>query len=298
MVILYLVMKIPKLSHKRLVWHVIIGLALTSAAAGFYYINYVYFASWNRNLDSQIVKTEDEIRVRAEISAKEAKKKQPVYINLPGAQPIRAIVEDYTQADSLWIIVNKTKPISTDYVPTSLQVPNVLARTDKSEAERSLRSDVGVPIKNMFAAAYTAGYQLSIGSAYRSAALQKTYFDSAASSVGVEAANQAIAFPGQSEHQTGLAVDITTASKNCYLDTCFAETNDGQWLAANAYKYGFILRYPKVKESITGYQYEPWHFRYVGIDLATALHDSGLTLDEAWSYLEAADNTLRQNGAI
>jgi D-alanyl-D-alanine carboxypeptidase len=137
-----------------------------------------------------------------------------------------------------------------------------------------------------------------IGSGYRPASLQKIYFDSYASSAGIEAANQYVAYPGQSEHQTGLAVDITTVSRNCYLTECFADTSDGQWLANNSYKYGFTLRYPKGKESITGYQYEPWHFRYVGIDLATALYESELTLDEAWQYLQEANDTLRSNGAI
>jgi D-alanyl-D-alanine carboxypeptidase len=128
--------------------------------------------------------------------------------------------------------------------------------------------------------------------------MQKIYYDNLVSSVGEVAANQAIAKPGQSEHQTGLAIDISTLSRTCYLDQCFATTADGLWLADNSYKFGFILRYPEGMESITGYQYEPWHFRYVGIDLATALHDSKLTLDQAWPYLLKADNKLRINGAI
>jgi D-alanyl-D-alanine carboxypeptidase len=123
-------------------------------------------------------------------------------------------------------------------------------------------------------------------------------FSSLAASVGETVANQSIARPGQSEHQTGLAVDISTVSRNCYLQECFADTSDGQWLANNSYKYGFILRFPEDKVAITGYQYEPWHFRYVGVDLATALYESGLTLDEAWPYLEKALTTLKSNGAI
>jgi zinc D-Ala-D-Ala carboxypeptidase len=171
-------------------------------------------------------------------------------------------------------------------------------RSDKSDSEKSVRPELNEPLVKMFGAAEEAGYSLIIGSGYRSAALQQTYLNSAINSIGLEAANQAIALPGQSEHQTGLAVDISSASLGCYLDECFSGTDDGKWLSSNSYKYGFILRYPKGKETITGYQYEPWHFRYVGIELATALFESNLTLDEAWPYILEARNKLHENGAI
>jgi D-alanyl-D-alanine carboxypeptidase len=245
--------------------------------------------------DARIAATKAEAVAKAII---EAKKKEPVYINLPGAKKIRAIVEDYSLPNSLWAIASKTHEIPIDYIPTPIEIPDVETRTDKSDDERSVRSDIATPIKEMFTQASIEGHSLMIGSGYRSATLQQIYFDNLAKSVGIEAANQAIAQPGQSEHQTGLAIDISTLSQQCYLSECFATTADGLWLAENSYKFGFILRYPEGKESITGYQYEPWHFRYVGIDLATALYESNLTLDEAWSYLETARNTLHKNGAI
>ncbi len=290
-------MLVSKTNHHKLFkiifWFVFIVIASVSA-----YNLYSYQVEQFANIDAALTKTLNEINLQAELSAKAARKKQPVYINLPGAQPIKALVDDYSDTSSLWALVSKTHAISIDYVPANLKIPNVATRTDKSDGERSVRSDIETPLINMFAAANDAGNQLMIGSGYRSAALQQTYLNSAAASVGLAAANQSIALPGQSEHQTGLAVDISTVSRNCYLDTCFGDTSDGQWLVHNSYKYGFILRYPSDKVSITGYQYEPWHFRYVGIDLATALHDSGLTLDEAWPYLQTADDTLRANGAI
>lgn len=227
-----------------------------------------------------------------------SRKNRPVYINLPGADQIRALVDDYTSTDSIWGIVSKTHPISKDYIPESLVIPNVSTRTDKSDSERSVRSDIAQSVVDMFTAAKADGYELMIGSGYRSATLQSVYFNSLASSIGDEAANQSVARPGESEHQTGLAIDISTVSYECYLDNCFAYTSGGQWLAKNSYKYGFILRYPEDKTDITGYRYESWHFRYVGIDLATALHQSNLTLDEAWPYLQAAQETLKKNGAI
>ena len=228
----------------------------------------------------------------------EAKKKEPVYVTLKNADPIRAIVEDYTEQRSLWVLVNKTHSISTSYVPRQLVLPDVPERTDKSIEERSLRGDVVAPLESMFDAAANEGHSLMIGSAYRSATLQKSYFDTYAANSGIAAANQYSAFPGQSEHQTGLAVDISSVSRSCYLDACFTSTPDGQWLAANGYKYGFTLRYPEDKTEITGYNFEPWHYRYVGIDLATALHQSSFTLDEAWPSLQTALTTLKENGAL
>jgi len=226
------------------------------------------------------------------------RKNRPVYINLPGADQIKALVDDYTSNNSLWAIVSKTHPISEDYTPESLIIPDVATRSDKSDSERSIRSDIAQAVVDMFIAAKADGYELMIGSGYRSATLQSVYFNSLANSVGDEAANQSVARPGESEHQTGLAIDISTLSYECYLDNCFAYTSGGQWLAKNSYKYGFILRYPEDKTVITGYRYESWHFRYVGVDLATALYQSNLTLDEAWPYLQAAQEILKKNGAI
>ena len=261
-----------------------------------------YFKSYQieqfSNIDAALTKTINEINLQSELSAKAARKKQPVYITLPGAKPIRAIVDDYSATSSIWALVNKKHSIPIDYTPKELVIPNVATQTNKSNDERSVRADIEIPLINMFTAASNAGYQLMVSSGYRSAALQQSILNNAIGSVGLTAANQAVALPGQSEHQIGLATDISTISHNCYFDTCFGDTNDGQWLANNSYKYGFILRYPSGKESITGYQYEPWHFRYVGIDLATALRDSGLTLDEAWPYLKTANDILRTNGAI
>lgn len=227
-----------------------------------------------------------------------ALKNQPVYITLPGAERIRARVEDYTKPSSIWALVNKTHPIPEDYEPSNLQIASVNTRSDKSDNERSVRSDIDQALQDMFSDAMADGYDLMIGSGYRPASLQALYFYNLAASVGEDSANQSIARPGQSEHQTGLATDISTTSRNCYLDNCFAETNDGKWLADNSYKYGFILRYPEDKTDITGYMYESWHFRYVGIDLATAIYQSGLTLDEAWPYLEEAQAILMRHHSI
>ena len=219
-------------------------------------------------------------------------------VTLPGAKPFAALKEDYTKPSSLWMLVNKTRSMPVEYVPAPLIIPSVATRTDKSAEERSVRADIEPAIKALFTAAKADNHELMIGSAYRSANLQKKYFDHYSQVAGEVSANRYSAHPGESEHQSGLAIDITSASLYCYLEECFADTSDGQWLANNAYKYGFTLRYPKGKEDVTGYEFEPWHYRYVGTELATALHENGLTLDQAWPYLEAALAKLRTANAI
>ena len=115
--------------------------------------------------------------------------------------------------------------------------------------------------------------------------------------VGETQARTFSAPPGHSEHQSGLAVDLSSADQTCWLEICFRDTPAGQWLAENFYHYGFVLRYPEGKEAITGFQFEPWHFRYVDKDLATALYQSGLTLEEAQPYLREAQRMVAERKA-
>jgi len=228
----------------------------------------------------------------------EAKKKEPVYITLPGAEKLRAPVENYEEPSNVWTLVSKARAIGVEYVPSKLVVPAVSSHPGVAANEKQVSKTIDEPLTKLFDAAQKDGHSLMVGSAYRSAAYQEQIFNTYVSRVGYEQADRYSAHPGFSEHQTGLAVDISTTSQQCYLSECFIGTADGQWLAENAYKYGFTLRYPKGKEAITGYNFEPWHYRYVGIGLATALHQSGLTLDEAWPYLETALQTLRDNRAV
>lgn len=234
----------------------------------------------------------------ARIAQLEALKKQPVYISLPGADKIQARVANYELPTDIWTLVNKDRGISTHYIPPDLVTPDLPIRPNATSDEKHIRAIIVDPLTQLFTEAGKEGHSLMIGSAYRSAATQTDLFNSYVASAGYDEANMYSAHPGHSEHQTGMAVDISTTSQQCYLDECFIGTADGQWLADNAYKFGFTLRYPKGKESITQYNFEPWHYRYVGVDLATALHQSGLTLDEAWPYLEQALATLREHRAL
>jgi D-alanyl-D-alanine carboxypeptidase len=250
-------------------------------------------AAQKRQATNEIIRVAD-----ARLTEIEAKKKEPVYIALPGIEKLRAPVENYEDPTNIWTLVNKNRALPEGYVPPELVVTALPTRLNSTPNEKRVRQVIDKPLTELFAAAQKEGRALMIGSAYRSAETQLQLFNTYVARVGYEQADRYSAHAGHSEHQTGLAVDISTVSQQCYLSECFIGTADGQWLAANAHKYGFTLRYPKGKESITGYNFEPWHYRYVGIELATALHDSGLTLDEAWPYLEAALATLRSNRAI
>lgn len=140
-----------------------------------------------------------------------------------------------------------------------------------------MRAPAAKALESMFADAKSAGYSLLISTAYRSYSYQKSLYDSYATKDGVAKADTYSARPGTSEHQTGLALDIRDSSGKCSLQQCFGDLPSAQWLAANSYKYGFILRYTKDKVAITGYEYEPWHFRYVGTVLSNEMHQKRIT---------------------
>ncbi len=118
------------------------------------------------------------------------------------------------------------------------------------------------------------GYVIFLLSGFRDYETQEAIYNQYVANDGQANADRYSARPGHSEHQTGLAFDVNS------LDESFGETPEGIWLAKNCYKYGFIIRYPKGKEHITGYMYEPWHIRYLGVDIATKVYNSGLTLEE------------------
>jgi D-alanyl-D-alanine carboxypeptidase len=186
---------------------------------------------------------------------------------------------------SLWVVVNKLRPLNpANYAASDLveaPVPHVYTPV--------LRKEAADQIVAMFAA-YTAetGNQMQSQSAYRSYDVQVSTYNGWVNSLGQEAADLTSARPGHSEHQTGLAMDISAVPNTCPLKACFADTDQGMWLAANAYKWGFILRYPNGMTNITGYEFEPWHYRYVGIELATEMHTTGIATLEQFFDLPAA----------
>ena len=181
---------------------------------------------------------------------------------------------------SLWWVVNKQRPLPEGYLPTDLAVPSVPLSRDHGAETMQLSSQIIPALEALFRAADQNGIKLWLISGYRSNAYQQTLYQRYVARDGQAAADRYSARPGTSEHQTGLALDIGNPNGPCLLQTCYEQTPAGTWLAAHAHEYGFILRYPEGKEEITGYQYEPWHFRYVGLELAHELHQSGQTMEE------------------
>ena len=186
-----------------------------------------------------------------------------------------------TDPVSMWIIVNKQHPLHPiDYTPRDLVVPNIPLRVPGNESMQ-VRKVTATALETMFAAAKKQGINLMLSSGYRSYEYQVGLYNGYVQSEGKTVADTQSARPGYSEHQTGFAADLEPASRTCEVDQCFASTPEGKWLAANAYKYGFIIRYASGLDSITGYEYEPWHVRYIGTNLSEEMHKEGvLTLEQ------------------
>jgi D-alanyl-D-alanine carboxypeptidase len=188
---------------------------------------------------------------------------------------------DFRSDDWKLILVNKQHPIPDDY-DFHLGTISGTMRCD----ERII-----TPLLDMMKAARKDGVTLIICSPYRDMDRQtmlfnnkvRKYMDSGMSYMDAfNLASQAVTVPGSSEHQIGLAIDIISDGYSS-LDEGFGKTAAGKWLAANSYKYGFILRYPAGKEDITSIEFEPWHFRYVGVDAATFISENDICLEEFWS---------------
>ena len=183
-----------------------------------------------------------------------------------------------SDASSLWVVVNKTHPLNpAEYAPP-------LAVLNLPGAKGQMRPEAASALQQAFADYQSqTGAQLSVVSPYRSYSTQVSVYNGWVSRLGKAQADRQSARPAYSEHQTGLAVDINTA-----VSQSFGATPTGIWLATNMYKYGFILRYPDGLEPITGYEYEPWHFRFVGVALATEMHGTGIqTLEQFFGLPDA-----------
>jgi D-alanyl-D-alanine carboxypeptidase len=190
---------------------------------------------------------------------------------------------------SIWVVVDKLRPISdgANYVPPDLVTTPAGIPNTHGHPLRQVTSDA---IVELFSAAKAeGGFQLIVASGYRSFSSQTIGYSGYVSSLGQAGADATSARPGFSEHQTGMAADILDAASGCGIEgACFGNAPAGAWLAANAWRYGFILRYPADKTPVTGYEYEPWHFRFIGKDLAAEMHTTGVTTLEEFFGLPAA----------
>lgn len=184
-------------------------------------------------------------------------------------------------------LVNKEFYFPEDYIPEDLVKPEVEFSFGEVDLEKSLmRKEAAEALEKMFTNAAENGIEIFAVSGYRSYSRQKSLYDAEVNRVGIEKAEQAVAIPGASEHQSGLAMDISSRSNKLFLNTAFANTTEGKWLKENAHRFGYILRYPNEKMDITNYMYEPWHFRYVGVKAATIMYEHNWTLEEYFNEVK------------
>ena len=177
------------------------------------------------------------------------------------------------------ILVNKTHGLGKDYEPADLKRVNSVAG-DRNGKYQKLRKKAANAFNRLTRAAKKKGYTIKLTSGYRPYSYQQVLYRQYVREDGKNRAEQYSAKPGYSEHQTGLVADVSSPSVNYNLVQAYGTTEEGKWLAANAHRYGFIIRYEEGKEGITGYEYEPWHLRYVGKDAAAEIHRQGVTLEE------------------
>ncbi len=191
---------------------------------------------------------------------------------------------------SIWLVVNKHRPLSTKtFTPSGLVIPSIPLRSNITSTEKYVRSDTADALKKMVDAAGAEHIHLNLQSGYRSYQFQVDLYNSYVKQEGQAQADRESARPGYSEHQTGLAADLGGDSNPaCNVAQCYATTTEGTWLANHCHEYGFVLRYPSDKESVTGYEYEPWHVRYVGTELAGEMHKEGVETLEEFFDLGAA----------
>lgn len=177
---------------------------------------------------------------------------------------------------SLWWVVNPDRPMAADYMPPDLVTPDVPLKAGTGATQ--LSAATASAFEAMVTDAGAAGHALQLTSGYRSYDQQQMLYDRFVRDFGADGAAERVALPGASEHQTGMAADVGLV--NLPDDQTFGDTEASVWVTDNAHRYGFILRYPPDKADITGYGNEPWHLRYVGIDLAGELFATDLTMEE------------------
>ena len=190
-----------------------------------------------------------------------------------------------------WSYVSKQHSIDVNFVP---ELTDLTVVYGDWVSDKRAQPIVNQKLQLLTAAAQEAGLPVIVTSAYRSAAAQQQLTEEITAQYGPQYGNDYVAQPGQSEHQLGLAVDFSSFSDACKaaFAQCRLDDATAAWLAEHAHEYGFILRYPEGKESVTGVKYESWHFRYVGTEMAGIIHQSGLTFDEIYQRLVTTKSSL------
>jgi len=191
---------------------------------------------------------------------------------------------DYRDPYSYFVLVNRWHGLEADFSPSDLRLLNVLDYTGVPATTMYMRNTAAIAVENLFqAASNEAGFTLLARSAYRSYESQTQLYHHKLQVYGIDIIDDWVAYPGHSEHQTGLALDVAAHSPDG-LERPFAYTLESQWLAENAHRFGFIIRYPQGREAETGVMFEPWHIRYVGVEAATEIYERGWILEDFLRY--------------
>ncbi|MCW6078388.1 M15 family metallopeptidase [Clostridium sporogenes] len=177
------------------------------------------------------------------------------------------------------LLVNRQNRLYETYLPKDLIIPNIKFISNGDPGVKKIREVAGEALEKLFNAAENENIVLLGVSGYRNYNYQVNVYNNSVYRNGKEHADNYVAQPGASEHQTGLSIDIVS-TEYTNLDENFVNTRAYKWLKENCYKYGFIIRYPKEKENVTGYKFEPWHIRYVGVNAATEIMNRNITLEE------------------
>lgn len=210
----------------------------------------------------------------------------PVFNQNEGADKAAAA----SDANSIAVLVNKEFSLPEDHVPTDLVYPDVRFTFKEKIEKRMMRSEAAKALEELFAGAEKDGIYLAGVSAYRSHSTQTSLFNRYVAKDGEEKAKTYSAMPGHSEHETGLSIDVSGSDGKCAIEDCFGDTEEAKWLAEHASEYGYIIRYPEGKQSITGYKYEPWHIRYVGVEISSYIAKNNITLEEYYDAVPVTAN--------
>ena len=204
---------------------------------------------------------------------------RPLVAEAAEPAPASSRTAQQDSCDDLMVLVDRSHTVRPDYVPADLVSLQEHGVPTLGGAPLLLRQEAAENLKRLVDGAAAYGEELVVASAYRSYKEQETSHARLASIYGADAEWMS-ATPGHSQHQLGTAVDFTNAAASYQVWMPFGDTSASWWLAHHAHEYGFVLAYPPGKEGETGYQWEPWHYRYVGVENAARLAESGLTLQE------------------
>lgn len=272
-----------KIVAKKKIWlGVLIGvISLMIIVGGVMIVKFVFSGYSEKEANKKEDKQEEQVNHEEEVNEanvtlEKAPSNSSEYKNLEDGEYVTEkgytlVIQDGVASIDGHLIVNKTFSIPKTYQPVNSYVPVTSER-----CMNCLEQEVMEAFQLMKSDAASVGLNIYIASGYRSYSYQETLYNNYSAVSGVAGADTYSARAGHSEHQTGLCFDLNS------VDDSFAYTDEGKWIQENAYLYGFVIRYPKGKEEITGYQYEPWHLRYVGKELAYELYHQGnwITMEE------------------